>query len=369
MYFRQSFGTYKTLSCMRYIKEFDSLRAFAVISVMFAHYLGQYKILSYFGTSGVTLFFVLSGFLITQILIAEKEKFSISYPHNMSKMGNVLKVFYVRRSLRIFPIYYILLAVLFILNVDSARGYWEFHVLYLSNFFYSFYHPFDHLAHFWSLAVEEQFYLIWPLMILFLPVKVNRISFFCILILLSILFKIWMLCLYPGSDAYYFLMPACIEAFAAGALVVELMNKKISAQLLTSYMALSLFMFVCLQILPIIHPSAVLTFIGKILTRTAFSAFSVTLLLMILQGVNMGFVRRLLTYKPLIFLGKISYGIYIYHHFVPSLQRYLQDRWHLNLSGSGFNLLLHFLISFGIAYVSFVVIESPINKLKKRFAY
>lgn len=346
------------------------MRAFAVLAVMFQHYLSQHLILSLFGSCGVVLFFVLSGYLITQILLTEKANLQIDLSNNLLMLPDILKTFYIRRSLRIFPIYYLTLVVLLILNIDSAREWWPFHFFYISNYLYSFYIGFDRLGHLWSLAVEEQFYLFWPFIILLLPLKINRIVFFCLLVLGSLFFKIWMVYLYGlNNSSISNLMPACIEAFAIGAIAVELKDKKLNKELLFSLQILALLIFGGLYFLHVSYPTYILIFIYKIFGRLFFVCFSGILLLIIVKNYHSGIFKAILNFKPLLFLGKISYGIYIYHMFVPSIFSYLQNKFHFDLSGSGLNLLSHFAASFLIAYISYRFIEVPINDLKRKFIY
>lgn len=353
-----------------YIKEFDALRALAVLGVMFSHYFGQISFSGIFGMGGVTLFFVLSGYLITQILLKEKEKMQIDYTTNLSKLSQVLKIFYIRRSLRIFPIFYITLAVLFILNIDSARQFIGYHFFYASNFLYSFGLPYDHLSHFWSLAVEEQFYLVWPLIVLLLPFRANKIVFFSVLVAGSLVFKMLMLYLYSvESLAIHFMMPSCIEAFGLGAIVVLIAKKEIPKKWIMLCFFASLFIFCVLHAGLFIHVPHVFKIISALFGRFFFSLFSATILLIVLKGYHKGIFKQILLNRLLIFLGKISYGIYIYHMFMPGLFTYLQKELGFSLAGTGLHMVLNFAGTFLIAYLSFVFIEKPVNNLKKHFIY
>src|SRR4051812_13079391 len=114
-----------------YVKELDSLRAFSVLAVILHHYLFKFKFFSVFGLCGVTMFFVLSGYLISSILLNEKKRFSVIGIPRSRGILKILKTFYVRRALRIFPLYYLVLLILIAINLDSARKYWEYHVFYL----------------------------------------------------------------------------------------------------------------------------------------------------------------------------------------------------------------------------------------------
>ncbi len=141
----------------------DTLRGVAIVVVLF-HNLSIFagsggkvdKLWNLFveaGWVGVQLFFVLSGFLITGILVDDKEK------------PKALRVFYVRRFLRIFPLYYLLLLVYFVwLPRPFSESIWYF--VYLSNWSWLFYGGLPGLGHVWSLAVEEQFYTLWPWVVL-----------------------------------------------------------------------------------------------------------------------------------------------------------------------------------------------------------
>jgi peptidoglycan/LPS O-acetylase OafA/YrhL len=355
---------------LTYIKEFDSLRALSVLSVMFSHYFGQFKFSGLFGFAGVTFFFVLSGYLITQILLKEKESVKIDLRNNTSKLGSVLKVFYLRRSLRIFPIYYLTLMILVLLNIDSARSYFLYHFFYASNFLYSFAIYYDHLSHFWSLAVEEQFYLVWPLLILLLPFGVNQIRFFWLLIVASVLFKFCMVYFISiDSLAVHYMMPSCIESFAFGALALLIGKKRILPNLLIRLLAGSFGLFLLLQILPVISSSPFIKLISTVLSRTFFSFSSAIILVLVIKNNHKGFFYKMLNNRVLLLLGKISYGIYIYHMFVPGLLGYLQTNLGFDLRGTGLHMPLNFLVTFLIAYTSFVLIETPINNLKKKFRY
>ncbi len=355
---------------MKYIKEFDSLRAFAVIAVMVQHFFGQYPSLSVLGSAGVTLFFVLSGYLITQILIIEKDSFDIDLRTNTGKIGIVLKTFYIRRSLRIFPIYYLTLLVLLVLSIDSARDYFFYHFFYASNFLYSFKTELDGLAHFWSLAVEEQFYLIWPIMILLVPSRMLGIRFFSFLIFLSLTFKVLLLKMHPESPAWYLLMPSCIESFAFGAIVILMQKREIRLGAIWAITAAALLIFLADEFLIIKHSSsASIVFMGEVLSRTFFSLFSAGVLLSLIKNIQAGRSSWLLNNRYLVLTGKISYGIYVYHHFVPDIINYLQASSGISLVGTGLQMALNFILSFVIAYLSFRFIETPINKLKSRFTY
>ena len=148
----------------KYFYFLDFLRSYAVLSVVFFHFPIisnnlHFKYL-YDCLPGVPLFFAISGFLITKILIGKKG----GLPKKM-----ILKKFYIRRVLRIFPIYYLTLLLLLIFKYNSYVNQFFYDFLYISNFKTGYDGGYQNTIapHFWSLSVEEQFYLFWPLIILF----------------------------------------------------------------------------------------------------------------------------------------------------------------------------------------------------------
>jgi len=162
------------------LPELDGVRGIAVLMVIVFHafwfnqfYFGEsvkevmrFAIL---GQTGVDLFFVLSGFLITRILLATKGK---KYQ---------IRNFYIRRLLRIFPLYYMCLIIFFLVipllsnDFSGINNIFSFHfwsyILYLQGFTFTFLNQFNGPVHFWSLAVEEHFYIFWPFFVLFFSVS------------------------------------------------------------------------------------------------------------------------------------------------------------------------------------------------------
>lgn len=113
-----------SLKNLKYDPSLDVLRGIAVLLVLSSHFLKEYWYISALGTYGVTLFFILSGYLISGILINVKEQFSHDPRTTIWRTG-VFRTFYIRRALRILPLYYSVLLLLVLLDVSAARENWE----------------------------------------------------------------------------------------------------------------------------------------------------------------------------------------------------------------------------------------------------
>src|SRR5688572_1813273 len=169
-----------------YYPSLDVLRGIAITIVFFYHTFHFIPIFG-FGWMGVDLFFVLSGFLITDLLLVTP------------KNGNYFRNFYMRRFLRIFPLYYLVLFVFFFLspNFFSPQNMHEFDFYHqnqfwfwtqLQNWFFvsKGLGPLPYVTHLWSLAIEEQFYLIWPVL-LFLVKDLKKLRMITIIVIISVL--------------------------------------------------------------------------------------------------------------------------------------------------------------------------------------
>ena len=348
----------------KFYPKLDSLRAIAVILVIISHWFSSQHFINRYtsnGTIGVTLFFVLSGFLITGILINYKVQLA------KKKRGfiNALKVFYWRRTLRIFPIYYLLLSIVILFKLAAIHDAFWWHFVYASNFYFwiqgSFQGPF---SHFWSLAIEEQFYLIWPLLILIVPIRRYMILFLTA-ILTAFLFRL--MSITESNEMSRFLLLGSIDSFAIGALfalvhkgILTIPNKwkevRMQSQLGIGFFIVSQ----SLMYLP--------------LSRNWYLAVYLCLLSCSFGWMILAACRKneattnpnLLNNRILIYLGKISYGLYLYHNFIPCF-------YGLNLSWipAEFSLyvvqFIRFSVLLFVASVSWYFIEKPMLKLKNSF--
>ena len=300
---------------LKYIPELDGLRAIACLAVMFFHlHIPGFSL----GWSGVYLFFVLSGFLITSILIDSKDK------------PNYFLRFYTRRSLRIFPIYYITLILALVIALIQKQNISDFpqYLLYLQNNIlgwkqWSVNFP-GFMNHTWTLAVESQFYLVYPLLIFYL--KENYLLILSVIVvILSFLLRILLFIVFPGNPNLLFaISPTAIDSLTIGAVLAIIIKKKYISQFekSTNNTQLSLWaiLFILIILIAIItktginnywSPSVWGTSIVNLLTITLMSTFFAALISYIISTKTI--INTVLNLSPLNHLGKISYGLYLYH--------------------------------------------------------
>lgn len=348
-----------------YMPQLDALRAIAVFFVLIQHWLTDRTwLLSVpFGMFGVTLFFVLSGFLISKILFQSKLN---SVYHNKG-VTHILKQFYIRRILRIFPVYYITLIVLFIFNIENIRAISGWFIFYASNIYLYLIHDWAGvLSHLWTLAVEEQFYIIWPVLMLFTPQK-HLLKVIFLMILIGPVSRSVMYYFSDGSemsvDLISILMPTCMDCFGLGALLAYL--RTYSGKNF-NFNNLHGFTFLSLNILFIVISGFFEeNFIIVFLYRFSVSVVSLFLIAKASTGFG-GILKRVFENRYLLYFGKISYGIYLFHAFIPPLYEYF------NLPQTG-NIYLQFFIQGAIlsllSSISWLIIEKPVIGFKRNFRY
>lgn len=312
------------------------------------------------------LFFVLSGYLISNILFELKEKTQDGRMTN----GQAMRSFYARRILRIFPAYYILVFFLHYINHANTREIFPWLVTYSSNLLEckegKFIGDFNHL---WSLAIEEQFYLIWPLIIIFVDRKY---------ILKTILF-VMALSVICRASCFYFIdnwfyasyftlnlfFPLCLGALLAYA-------KRYSTKLAAVFGSFPL-------LLTSVAFYTGFHYIWKFIIRIDFAnaifdeyIFSVACAFIVYRASSGGFKTMgnfLLTNRIVIYLGKISYGIYLYHLFIVGFFWNLMSPFHIHFENKRIMWLIYLMLTIILATFSYYVIEKPFNNLKKKFKY
>jgi peptidoglycan/LPS O-acetylase OafA/YrhL len=288
----------------------DGLRGLAILLVVFYHNFGFINYF-FFGWLGVDLFFVLSGYLITSILL------------NDLGSKNYLRNFYMRRVLRIFPLYYLCLIIFLIIvpavNIKLDVKYYTDNQVWLWAYFQNWLYilkpnaAINTLHHFWSLAVEEQFYLIWPLTILIVKKPRQLIALLCT-VLVSVIALRYIVWIYKIENLAYFNLFTFsrIDGICIGSILALIMKtnrgfieKYTTAIVLTLAGVNFLFYF--------FNKDNNFTF--PYLAIAGYTTFAVMLALLIyesIKGTNKP-VELLFNNPIMKFFGKYSYGLYVYH--------------------------------------------------------
>ena len=327
---------------MKRIPRLDGLRAFAFIAVFLNH-----SIHLPMAWVGVDLFFVLSGFLITTILLRDQ-----ALP-----IHSFLGKFYARRARRILPPYFLVLGLVALLGlpeIDWGKIWWHF-LFFVQNFSVALGYGTGSLTPYWSLAVEEQFYIVWPLFVFFLPRRV--LSSTCLLMLFAApLLRAYFTTRVDSYTVIFCLTPFRMDLLAAGALIgivriqrPDLLNR--SQRWAWGLMILAGTSFLV--------PAAIssswrasahslgFNILGYSLSTLVFSA-----LLLLVLTTDMVLFDRILEWRPLVFLGQISYMCYLLHEPV------LQYMWQFTSKLQG--TLIAFVITILLSTLSWRWIERPI---------
>ncbi|MHB8403531.1 MAG: acyltransferase family protein [Bacteroidia bacterium] len=358
----------KSLANVRNI-QLDGIRFFAIVLVMVAHWLQWqtnkpiYKGFP-FG-NGVTLFFVLSGFLITNILLRSRSK-EVSV-----RKATVLKSFYVRRILRIFPLYFITLFFLFFISFKNTREVFPWLATFTTNIYQSIHNTYiGDFNHFWSLAVEEQFYLFWPWLIVFIPAKHSE-KIIIGLISISILAKVYLFIYFPDKwMANSYLLVSCMHALGIGALISywRIYRKGFIEKITKlSVVLTSIVVYFTIHYIAFFYKAA---WLNETIDNVLFALMSATIINYAAQSKFEGVFKYILENKFVAYSGKISYGMYIFHLFIPDfLKSHLSPILGINITNKFVLFVTCYLITFVMAHISWILVESPINKLKKYFPY
>jgi peptidoglycan/LPS O-acetylase OafA/YrhL len=358
----------KSFAQTAHISELTGLRALAVLMVLLDHSAGlfQTRFLFEFAPKlwiGVEIFFVLSGFLITRILLLAKGS------------QNYFPAFYMRRVLRIWPLYFcVLLAgfVLLYLNVDrhAANGLspWPF-ILFIQNL-----QPISYLWRIkqldvtWSLAVEEQFYLVWPVVVaIFAP---KRLLWVCVgLMVISPWIRIMFVLASFEAPSLYYNTLCRIDGLAAGACLALCCYHGLHMNRFFRGLCLVLAAVGIPMTLAIVHTDA---FLGNVtpwtVTVTALASFG--LVGVAIQAAPESMFCRVLRNSILQYVGEVSYGLYLLHRFILNPLTNVGMQWiHNALAHDAIMLLMGFALCLLAASLSWYYMERPVLRLKQRFKF
>ena len=367
----------------------DGVRGLAILMVLLVHFIADTipktsaveRAIAYvtgYGSYGVDLFFILSGFLITGILYDARDK--TSYFRN----------FYMRRCLRIFPIYYVVLALLFFvaplipllqgatLDYLVERQAWAW--LYGVNIYTAIHGEWclSYINHFWSLAVEEQFYLFWPLVVYLLAPRPRALAAVSLALALSAMLarligSLMGLSFWTTS----LLLPFRLDALALGAFLAVAarqpggMKRLVWALPRVTAVVVGVLAatVVWIRVLGASHGVELAAGVRPML----FLMLLACLLMVALVASERSVPSRFFRSRFMVFLGTYSYGLYVYHHFIAW---YLIDnrtelelaRW-LGSQGAAVALqaTLGASASLGVAYLSYELFEKRFLQLKPLF--
>jgi peptidoglycan/LPS O-acetylase OafA/YrhL len=353
-----------------YVPSLDGLRGIAILGVLLFHLGNKLPALhidfaTQYGWAGVDLFFVISGFLITGILL------------DSAGSEHYFRNFYVRRILRVWPLYFALLAFVFLLlpwfvpalreRIFTQCHPWQSYLLFVQNFFV---HDFGigPVGVTWSLAIEEQFYLVWPLIILLLPRRLLPTFLICV-VLLSPVGRALAQLRGASPTTLYTHTLFRLDSISAGALLAVWVR---TSRFSKTSAARILIAFACVGL------------VGCAITLRWLSARAVcanlrfSALALLCSGIvgsallaNPGTILyKSLTTSWLRYVGKISFGLYLLHVTIfdiltPQRLSFLGNGWAGNLAV----LLIDFAAALLLATCSWRFFESPILALKYKFKY
>jgi peptidoglycan/LPS O-acetylase OafA/YrhL len=335
----------------------DGLRALSIAFVLLHHLTGTRNFplpdigrhllgLFQMGSLGVRVFFVISGFLITSLLLAE-----------VRKSGTIaLRRFYFRRTLRIFPAYYLYIAVMVVAAGVGVVSLYQGDILHAVTYTVNYHQERAwHLGHAWSLAVEEQFYLLWPALFRRLGESRSRralAGYICI----APLWRISLGALFPshmnGIGETFF---TTADAIACGCLLALGREQLTSNPIYRRWMDSQAYPL----IIPAILLFAALSSSAKFRWLIGSSAQNVLIALLIERVTRSeeGWLPRILNCPPVALLGLCSYSVYLWQQ--PMLNRNAQDIW---FTAFPVNLIL----CLTLAAASYYCVEKPFLQLRKR---
>jgi peptidoglycan/LPS O-acetylase OafA/YrhL len=324
--------------------QLDSIRFWAFFGVLIHHTIAGGWIP---GSFGVPLFFCLSGFLITRILVEHH------------RQPGALRAFYARRILRIFPLYYM---VNLILLAAGKLDHPVYDFLYLQNIWIARESRWGYSTHFWTLCVEEQFYLLFPIFLSWFPTRhiLKALLLGCALCVGSMAVTGAFGAGYPFA---FVLLPNSGIYLMVGALFGWLEKSQVSLPIkprMCFYAGTVLSAgLIHVSTVGLVPPNLGIHYV--VLVATALSA--------IVYGawhLDSGIAYRVLMFSPLRFLGKISYGLYVYHLFVRHMifESALAADWSVPT-----RIGATFAITVFVSYVSWRVFETKFLSLKRNFPY
>ncbi len=363
----------QTLVTNRHYHDIDTLRGFAVLLVIWFHasnftynlladtsldsFTLNYLNIALLGQTGVDLFFVLSGFLITGILI------------DTHKDPDRYKKFLIRRTLRIFPLYYGFLAAFVVMSIILGATVWPDilqYIFYVQN--WSLQHRLDHFAylnHTWSLAVEEQFYIIWPVLFWACYKRSLKltIGMTLALIILSTLLRFYFIEIDQYKRAANFTL-SHMDGLVLGALL-SILVKHYGASLeknLKNIKYVAIFCGLIALCIPVLSHTPLDAHQNIIKYGLSVSAlFYVSILAIIILKASRQETEKSHSINMMQKIGKVSYGVYVFHMPVCLIAADLCNKY---IGGFWLSHVIVFLLT---AFVSYFCAKLCYEEYEKRF--
>lgn len=362
----------------------DGVRGLAIALVLLLHFVGNMvptnpaegaiALVTNYGVYGVDLFFILSGFLITGILLDSRSK-----PH-------YFRNFYVRRILRILPLYYSVLILMFIIlppllpsvnaELRDLLQHQSWAWLYNVNIYNGIRgeYALSYLDHFWSLSVEEHFYLVWPLVIWFLAKRPRLLGRICVgVAFASLASRIIASCYQVSPVSMFVLTPFHLDALCIGGFIAVAARQPDGVKKLVGGLAPAILW--AGTILAVTFTWNYFSGAGVLILRPFRTSLFVVLLSCLLwyavTAPPNSAVSKFFKHSWMRFMGKYSYGIYVFHHFFSyyfythrtefPLARLLGS----HLAAVGVQATFGMAASIGVAYVSYEFFEKRFLAFKR----
>jgi len=348
-----------------YLPKLDALRAIAALMVLCAHYLIEVSSVRFdYGGYGVQVFFVISGFLITTILLSQKEKVHLA-------RSKLISHFIIKRAIRLFPVYFLVITVLFIISYAGnlwicGKGDGIHYFTYTQNFLFfvkGWQSPL--LNHTWSLAVEEQFYLVWPFLLLLIPRR-SELFVLITVFLVGVASRIYFMEFYPLTGTVKGMTLIHFETLGAGALLawVKYYRKETVLRHIRRWAP---YLFITGLI-----GSGVLAYftIYDAYAMPSFVLFMSAGIVFLCTEEKKFFLDPVLNLTILQRIGRISYGVYLYHKLVPFFVSYAIEKAGYTMPDQPVVLFLCYTaIALIISALSWKLIEKPLLRVKDRFDF
>ncbi|MBI5771144.1 MAG: acyltransferase [Verrucomicrobia bacterium] len=351
--------------------ELDGIRCLAVLGVLAVHF-APGSLHGPWGDWGVRTFFVLSGFLITFILLGSRERIDAARLATGAAIGQ----FFSRRIVRLWPLYFAVVAVTWAFDVGASREMLPWNVSFTTNYYITSHGVWPGLnSHLWTLAVEQQFYLFWPFVVLCASRRAGLLSLAIVVVLAPVtrgaeLTGLAALAPEPNYPAAP-LLPMNSDSLAWGALLAFAYRYRPDALARCSQAAglAAVALFFAHYLLFRLGPPR---FEAPLLHAWSASVLAVAGVLLVGHCIGPGGspLRRFLRLRPMVYLGTISYGIYLLHNYAhwvgPALLRRLHGRNYFSTETA--HVVYYTLLSIALAAASWHFMERPLQQLRRRIA-